>query len=319
MLQAGIRPVFSVDKNPEDQDYSKFLSVIHHANFGEYGSKFLDATVQQVAETHYQDFPQDLFVLHASPPCVNYSNLKNLDTRPGILNGEKLSDVEIARSVAYAVEKLRPQYFTLECVPRYQSGSAYAWIDRVLKALEYTVNFAVCDLADYAVPQNRARFFVFASRADVPPLKMPAKVPQVGWRRSVQGCSTSPCALTDTQKEAYTAFLETNEITDVLIQKTTYGRKLPVIRQAIEPCWTIAKSLFIDGKKGSRSKAITGVIDGKSCALGIRAIAQLCGFYDWYALPDNFGLAGSILGNSLPSTFYAYFWKSNKARLKITQ
>jgi DNA (cytosine-5)-methyltransferase 1 len=86
----------------------------------------------------------------------------------------------------------------------------------------------------------------------------------------------------------------------LLIERQGF-RDSPQIREPAEPVWTIKKSIFHDHKGANRSRFIDiWLASGEVKALTIEAIARLQGFPQWYYLPAKVGVAGSILGYSVP-------------------
>lgn len=317
MIDAGIKPLRGIEFDPVNPNYSRQLQWLQFENFSEYNSEMILSTVQEVANQGFPGFPRNFFILHASPPCVNYSRLKSLGSQKGRLKGEMKNDIELGDAIASGIVHLQPDHFTLECVPDYRHGEAYKSIYRALLRADYRVTAKTINCADYLTPQDRERLFVYASRNHLQPLLMPPKQPKIGWRSVITGLSVKETRFSDNQESALAKYLLENVPDDLLIQKTTYASKTPLIRASCEPSFTITKSLFLDARGGSRSRAMTAWIDGKSCALSLRAIANICGFPHWYKLPNSFAIAGAILGNSLPPSTYTYFLRSNLFRMGL--
>jgi hypothetical protein len=64
--------------------------------------------------------------------------------------------------------------------------------------------------------------------------------------------------------------------------------------------------MFTDDKLCNRSRFADIVLaDGTIKALSIEAVKRLQGFPDWYQIPEDIAIAGTILGNSVPPLFAA--------------
>lgn len=112
-------------------------------------------------------------VLHASPPCPNFS--------PAKTNGaETALDIALAEKIAEFVRVLAPRVFVLENVPAYLHSRSWALIQAALYKLGYWLHIAVLNAADYGVPQTRRRLVVRAVRDGFVP-SLPVKTPWRGW------------------------------------------------------------------------------------------------------------------------------------------
>ncbi len=309
MFASGVRAVAGIEKDPDNDGLSYAYSWIQSVNYGEYGSVLHIRSIQEMAAANFPDIPRHPFILHASPSCKNYSNAKNLSGAGA--GRETLEDISAGEATARGIEILKPQYFTLECVPNYQKGFAYEAIAKVLRENGYTIIFDNIDVANYGVPQNRNRFFVLASFPGSFVMKFPPKLEKIGWRDAIAGLNLKQGVLTTKQEDQLRDYESINHKQDLLIERIGASTRKLIIRSAVEPCWTITAGIFSDDKGASRNHAITALIDGEVYALSMRAIARLCGFPDWYTLPDQVSLAGTILGNAVPPAFYAYFLRYN--------
>lgn len=293
LVQAGIRPVVSVEFDPSNPELSKAIASNNHLNFKPYGGKVIRETVQSLAANFFPDFPLCPDYLHASPMCSHFSQASD--------GTEQKEDIEAAIAVALALSELQPGCFTLENVPAYQDSESWYLIESALKGEEYLITTAILDAADYGVPQCRKRFIVKASRDSKPGL--PAKQKRVGWYEALADLipSLPPSELLPAQVsvlEEKLSFVPGGEA--LLIERTKYRDK-PQVREPAEPCWTITKSIFHDHKGANRNRFIdVWLASGEVKALSVEAISRLQGFPNWYYLPDKVSVAGSILGYSVP-------------------
>lgn len=293
LVEAGIRPVVSVEFDPGNPELSGALADNNHLNFRPYGSRVVRQSVQELARNFFPNFPLSPDYLHASLVCSNFSRASDGTEQP--------EDIEAAITVALALSILQPGCFTLENVPAYRDSESWYLIEQSLKGEGYQVAAAVLDAADYGVPQSRKRFIVKATRGSKPGL--PPKQKRVGWYEAIADLipSLPSSDLLPSQQKALNEKLSlTPGIKALLIERTGF-RETPQVREPAEPVWTIKKSIFHDHKGANRKRFIdVWLASGEVKALTIDAIARLQGFPQWYCLPDKVSVAGSILGYSVP-------------------
>ena len=152
------------------------------------------------------------------------------------------------------------------------------------------------------MPQSRRRFIVKASRENKPTL--PPKQKKVRWYEALADLIPNlPVSdLLPAQQKVLNEKLSLRPgIEALLIERTGFRDNKPQIREPVEPCWTIKKSIFHDQRGNSRSRFIDiWLADGSIRALNTQAVARLQGFPSWYYLPEQISVAGSILGYSVP-------------------
>ncbi len=162
-LAAGLRPLWGVE-------YRADVAAVANANLGGH------VRVVDVLACDPADFaPVD--VLHASPPCFNFSVAK-----AGA--AETPHDLALASKVAEFVTVLRPAAFTLENVMAYKDSQSWRIIEQALFDAGYWVHQDVCNSADFGVPQTRKRLIVRAVLGGFVPY-LPAPVPWIGWYAAV--------------------------------------------------------------------------------------------------------------------------------------
>lgn len=125
----------------------------------------LPVTVADILECDPFDF-EPVDVLHASPPCPNFSVAK-----AGAEETEH--DIAMGRKVAEFVDVLRPSLFTLENVYGYRKAQSFRHIVKRLRRLDYHVKWWHLNSADYGVPQTRKRLILVAA-LDFTPQRPPA-------------------------------------------------------------------------------------------------------------------------------------------------
>lgn len=154
---AGVEVVYGIEYDPD-------IAAVAQANG-------LPVTVGDIMAVNPHDLPY-LDVIHASPPCPNFSVAKAGAT-------ETPHDLALARKVADIVLLTSPVFFTLENVPAYRDSQSFQHIVTRLARRGYMLAWSIVNAADYGVPQTRRRLWLRASRVGLlPPL--PAPEPWVG-------------------------------------------------------------------------------------------------------------------------------------------
>ena len=116
-------------------------------------------------------------VLHASPPCPNFSVAKQGGT-------ETAADIALANKVAEYIDVLRPRIFTLENVTAYHRSTSWSLIRERLYECGYWLDVAILKAADFGVPQTRKRMIVRAIRGEWVPM-LPQPEPWIGWYAAI--------------------------------------------------------------------------------------------------------------------------------------
>lgn len=99
----------------------------------------------------------DVDILHASPPCPNFSQAK--------ADGEESeNDILLGAKVAEMIRDIRPRVFTLENVYGYRNSQSWAIIEAALFECGYGCDFWHLNAADYGVPQTRKRMVAVGLR-----------------------------------------------------------------------------------------------------------------------------------------------------------
>jgi len=184
-------------------------------------------------------------VLHASPPCPNFSVAKT--------GGEETDeDVSLAEATVRFVEEIEPQLFTLENVWGYRKSRSWKLIRETLSRQGYDWNAWRLNAADYGVPQTRKRMIVAARKGGPRPKKPPATHAEnpscgglfgsdlnewVGWYEAIEDLipDLPETELADWQKE---------RLPDELVYKTTLCQDnsgLPTWSLKDEPACVVTK------------------------------------------------------------------------------
>lgn len=163
-MAAGLRPLWGVE-------YDARIAAVANDNLG---GHVIHADILDI-DPH--TLPR-VDVLHASPPCPNFSVAKTG-------GAETQLDIDLARKVAQFVTVLQPQVFTLENVYAYRGSQSWAIIQDALFGAGYWLSIDHVNAADLGVPQTRQRMIVRAVRGGWVPY-LPEPVAWVGWYEAIE-------------------------------------------------------------------------------------------------------------------------------------
>jgi DNA (cytosine-5)-methyltransferase 1 len=269
-------------------------------------------------------------VLHASPPCPNFSVAKTAGK-------ETEEDVSLARGAVRFVRGVEPKLFTLENVWGYRKSDSWRLIREVLQGEGYRWNAWRLCVANYGVPQTRKRMIVAARKCGPRPTRPPATHAEepgggglfgeglsewVGWYEAVQDLipGLPETELADWQKDRLPDELVETTIVDT--QPNARGQ----CRRGAEPTKTVAAdpsggvpravlvsnmntewgdgmhegdepSLTVTDQHGGRLRAMLG---RRVVQMTPRCLARFQSFPDSYELPESKSLACRIIGNAVP-------------------
>jgi len=184
-------------------------------------------------------------VLHASPPCPNFSVAKT--------GGEETDeDVSLAEATTDFIGEVEPQLFTLENVWGYRKSQSWKLIREHLQRSGYDWNAWKINAANYGVPQTRKRMIVAARKGGPRPKKPPATHAEnpssgglfsddlnewVGWHEAVEDLipDLPETKLADWQKERLP-----DELTETTIVDTQPNARGDCRQQQQQPTKTVA-------------------------------------------------------------------------------
>lgn len=146
-MSAGFRVVAGLEISPE-------IAAVANKNLGGH------VRVGDVLAANPADFPP-CSLLHASPPCPNFSVAK-ADAQ------ETEIDLALAEKVAEFVRVLKPESFTLENVRGYKKSKSFRIITNTLNQCGYKYRVCILNSADFGVAQTRVRLIVLASLGKLP-------------------------------------------------------------------------------------------------------------------------------------------------------
>lgn len=306
-ITAGMTPAWGIEYDPE-------IAAVANANLGDH------VTVANLLRCSPSDFaPVD--VLHASPPCPNFSVAK-------IGGKEDALDFMLAGKVAQFISVLQPRIFTLENVWAYRNSQSWAGIRNAIERAGYWYDVAHVNAADFGVPQTRQRMIVRALRGSmVPPL--PPAEPWVGWYDAIADLVDD---LPETTFAKWQLARLPAELRTMLVSnaKTEYSDG---VRERDEPalCATPQQSgrlrAFIMGKNnnkygdgtrrsseqaqtiGANEHGSKAFVAGRTVAITPRCLSRFQSFPDRYELPRRKTLAARGIGNAVPPLLMEKIYK----------
>lgn len=163
-MKAGLKPLWGIE-------YDAAIATVANQNLGGHVmvADVLDVDPSKLAKVG---------VLHASPPCPNFSVAKT--------NGAETElDIALANKVSEFIRVIEPRIFTLENVYGYRRSESWRIINDALYECGYWVSMEHVNAADFGVPQTRKRMIVRAVRGGwVPMLPQPER--WVGWYEAIE-------------------------------------------------------------------------------------------------------------------------------------
>jgi len=291
-LQAsGIFTAIAVEGEPDGKGISKLSSKIadiYAQNFPE--TRLYRMPVEQWVERHLNDIPDDIFCLHASPVCSNFSGLAKLNKAT-----ESIRDIEQAIAICTAIKQIKPEVFTLEQVPNYQKSLGFSNIINTLKSNNYHLKITSLDCADYGIPQNRKRLFLVATKSPINFNFNSIKQFPVSWYQATNDLipNLPESNLLPSQQLLYDTNLHQ------LIQRSGAIGK-PKIRHQNQPFWTITKMIATDQNWNNRTRFADIILtDGKIKQFDINCLRRIATFPDNYIMGE-IGITGAIFGYAVP-------------------
>jgi DNA (cytosine-5)-methyltransferase 1 len=162
-MAAGFTPLWGVE-------YDSDIAAVANANLGNH------VRVANILDCDPHDF-QCVDLLHASPPCPNFSAAK-------VNRAETENDIAVADKVAEFIRIVKPRAVTIENVRDYARAESYRRILTALSDLGFMYDAQVLNAADFGVPQTRLRLIVRAVHGAFVP-SLPAPVKWVGWYEAI--------------------------------------------------------------------------------------------------------------------------------------
>ncbi len=292
-MAAGFRPIWGIEHDPDHPDFSRQIADAYEHNFG---AHIIRKTVQEVAQGGFQHLERPT-ALHISQPGQSFSAANSLS--------ESETDLSAARAVQQAIQELQPSIVTVENVTSYRDSQSWQLIRETLTNLGYNIKEATVNAADYGVPQKRQRFLAWAVLQEPPPELLGESTQGMGWLEAIADLipSLPESQLADWQLERIQNLLSKIQNGKAyLIERTGAPKERDLlVRPGNDPSWTIKANIATDQKGANRYAPLNALLpDGKVVSLDARAIARLQSVPDWYQLPDQIGVAVTLLGNGVP-------------------
>lgn len=283
-IQVGLTPAWGIE-------YDADIANAARLNLGDHikTMNVLDANPANFARVD---------VLHASPPCPNFSAAK--------VNAEETAlDIALAAKIAEFISVLKPRFFTLENVRDYAHSKSLKIIIAALHGCGYAVNSWVLNSADYGVPQTRKRLIVVARRDGIKPSKpepthTEAPTPLFDHRRQWVGWYEAIEDLILTLPETQLAPWQIARMPDVMIRTMVlaqggYDNQI-VSRNGNEPIFTITannnqaqmKAVLVTGMHNTARDA-TILAESQPCATVISNFAHRPSHMPFALLVDGTG------------------------------
>ena len=290
-VEAGLKDAmgefdgYAVEFNPNKVKVSEQILSCYRRNFPTH--KLFPRTVQDMANAGFPGIPQNPDLLWASPECIYSSQASNSK------KANCFEENSQAIATSQAVYQLQPQHFCLENVPQYANTIAFKYfICKNLAQMGYQYKFKVIRLTSH---QTRDRLILWASKDVLLPEPQSAEVK--GWWDLLEGLVEAlPVGGLSAAQSKYSVV----ESPTWLNRVSRAARPIP----ADKPVGTITRSLFTDGKGSNRTKFASIILpNGKVKQASIECIKRLQEFPDWYHLPEEVAIAGTILGNAVPPGF----------------
>jgi len=304
-MAAGLQPLWGIE-------YRADVAEVANHNLGGH------VIVADVLECNPLDFVC-VDVLHASPPCPNFSVAK-------ADGAETANDLALAAKVADFVTVLQPQIFTLENVIEYRNSASWRTIEEALHGAGYWVNVEIINTADFGVPQTRRRMIVRAIRGGFVPY-LPQPVEWVGWYAAIADLiddlpdsQFAPWQLARLPEDVKTFIFGNNPHTLSGARSWASGDEpiMTVIKQFVGRSRAMLMSKtadkFGDGLRGENEPAHTIganehgsktlLPNGRVVSMTPRTLARFQSFPDWYELPTKRSLAAYGIGNAVPPLLY---------------
>jgi len=225
-------------------------------------------------------------VLHASPPCPNFSVAKKG-------RAETPHDLALAQRVADIVTAVRPRVFTLENVMAYVRSKPFQIVVTTLAQAGYMLRWQNVNAADFGVPQSRRRLWLRAVRDGLLP-QLPAPEPWRGWYEAIADLIPG---LPESEFAPWQLARLPEELSSFIVGAGGYNGKI-VSADAERPAFTVTAN------ENQATQLRAWLAQGRVVAMTPRCLARFQSFPDWYALPESNALACRGIGNAVPPLLY---------------
>ena len=236
---------------------------------------------------------QNVFYLHASPVCKNYSAASHS-------GGETTLDITTAQATARVLEEQMPQVFTVENVKRYIGSEAYNIITNKLDELGYTWDVAVYKASDYGNATKRERMIIRAVKEGQLPAK-PQKASNItSWGEATRDLWKTDLIPSNLVKSKIEAIKNTPELKNLRLTKLDKPLMIydTTKSKQINYAWADELAPTLTTKCGDARIIMP---DGRVYAPTPKFMGRIQGLPDDYKYPKATTNAFKIIGNGIPT------------------
>jgi DNA-cytosine methyltransferase len=236
---------------------------------------------------------QNVFYLHASPVCKNYSAASHS-------GGETTLDITTAQATARVLEEQMPQVFTVENVKRYIGSEAYNLIINKLNELGYTWDVAVYKASDYGNATKRERMIIRAVKDGQLPPK-PQKASNItSWGEATKDLWKTDLIPSYLVKSKIEAIKNTPELKNLRLTKLDKPLMIydTTKSKQINYAWADELAPTLTTKCGDARVIMP---DGRVYAPTPKFMGRIQGLPDDYKYPKATTNAFKIIGNGIPT------------------
>ena len=266
---------------------------------GKIASVYADNHGDHIQVGRVEDFDiskhKDIFYLHASPVCHNFSAAKH--------GAKELQmDIDSAKATAKHLETAMPQVFTVENAPGYRKSESLKIITNKLTELGYKWDVDVYNSADYGSATSRNRVILRAVKDGELPPKPSKQARTNSWDKvtrdlwdTLPKATLRPSFVSAIENTTNLPILDDNGKVNVnkplLILTTTSGHTVTF-------CWEGEICPTLTTKCGEARLIMP---DGNIYAVTPEFMGRIQGLPDDYKYPKEKTRAFTIIGNGIPT------------------
>ena len=266
---------------------------------GKIASVYADNHGDHIQVGRVEDFDiskyKDIFYLHASPVCHNFSKAKH--------GAKELQmDIDSAKATAKHLETAMPQVFTVENAPGYRKSQSLKIITDKLTKLGYKWDVGVYNSADYGSATSRNRVILRAVKDGELPPKPTKQERTNSWDKvtrdlwnSLPKSALRPSFISAIENTPSLPILDANGKVNVnkplLILTTTNGHQVTY-------CWEGEICPTLTTKCGEAKLVMP---DGNIYAVTPEFMGRIQGLPNDYKYPKEKTRAFTIIGNGIPT------------------
>jgi site-specific DNA-cytosine methylase len=247
---------------------------------------------------------QEVDILQASPPCVNFSGAK---IKKNVTLADQEKDMALSLKIADYVDRMNPKLVIIENVPKYFKSEAFKQIRTKIESLGYNQsNYSTRFGWSYGLPIARERGFYVAWKGSERVYKQSSykKAGSEGWYRHIQDCLTPETGgLTKWQNLALDNFKVSNNYSGLVIMSRVGMRKTANYVYELNAILPAIKASLADDGKGGRGRSkiwtVHNIQTGYNMNLEPRAFANLMGVERTFQISEIPRVALRSIGNGI--------------------